>query len=370
MNLLDQVTPKLIAQGLLALRGNCVMPRAVNRDYDPMAEQRGATVNVPIPSAIPVSDVNPAPNAPTTENIEPETVPISLDQWKEAPFFMSDKDMKQAIAGVIPMQASEAISALAETVDAFILSQYKGVYAYTGLAGTTPFSTLTQTSDAIQAAKLLNMMKAPKPNRRFVVDPEAEAAALNLRAFQDASFSGETFGIEEGVINRKLGFDWFMDQNVPYHTTSASLADWLVDGQHAKGSKELTIKTGADDPALGDIFTIAGDTQTYVILAYSGLKATIAPALAQLTDNDSLLTFKDSHTVNLAFHRDAIAFATRPLEDQGNGLGNIITSQVDPISGLALRLEVSREHKRVRFSYDILYGAALVRPQLIVRLAG
>lgn len=367
-NLLEEVTPKLLAQGLLALRGTCIMPRAVNRDYDVIAQQRGATVNVPIPSAIPVADVNPGPNAPNTGDVEPESVPIALDQWKEAPFYLTDKDMKQVMDGTIPMQASEAISGLAETVDSFILNQYKGVYGYVGTAGTTPFSD-GKTKDATQAAKVLNLQRAPKPNRRFVVDPETEASALELRAFQDASFSGETFGIKDGVINRKLGFDWFMDQNVPTHTTSASLGDWVADSE-AKGHKELTITLGATEPDVGDVFTIAGQTQTYVIKSYSGGKALIAPNLVESVADGSLLTFKASHTVNLAFHRDAIAFAVRPLEDLGNGLGNLITAQVDPVSGLALRLEISREHKRTRFSYDILYGAALVRPQLITRLAG
>jgi hypothetical protein len=369
MNLLEAVTPKLLAQGLMALRTTCVMPRLVNRDYDTIAQQRGATVNVPIPSAIPVSDVNPAPNAPNTDTIEPESVPIPLDQWKEAPFYLTDKDMKQAMDGTIPMQASEAVSGLADVVDTFILNQYKDVFALVGTPGTTPFSN-GRTTDANQASMVLNQMKAPKPNRRVVIDPLAEASALELRAFQDVSFNGEMFGIKEGEINRKLGFDWFMDQNIPYHTTAASLSDWTVDGAVSAGDKEFNVTGGANAPGVGDIFTVAGNTQTHVVKSYDGAKVTFAPALPADVADTSQLTFMASHAVNLAFHRDAIAFATRPLGDEGTGLGNIINSQVDPVSGLALRLEISREHKRVRFSYDILYGGAVVRPQLIARLAG
>jgi hypothetical protein len=40
------------------------------------------------------------------------------------------------------------------------------------------------------------------------------------------------------------------------------------------------------------------------------------------------------------------------------------------VSGVALRMEVVRQNKQTLFDFDVLYGAACVRPELAVRLAG
>ena len=100
------------------------------------------------------------------------------------------------------------------------------------------------------------------------------------------------------------------------------------------------------------------------------MSKTISVSQIKEAAQEAYATVSGSHVMNLAFHRDAIAFATRPLMDSANGLGNLIQSAVDPVSGLSLRLEVSREHKRTRFSYDILYGADVVRRELGCRIAG
>lgn len=376
-NDLSALTPKLLAQGLMALRDNCVMPRLVNRDYDIMAAQKGSTIDIPIPPAIAVQDVSPGATPPSTADTTPTSVAVPLDQWKEAPFYLTDKDMLQAMNGVIPMQASAAIAGLATSIDSYILGLYKRVYGYVGTAGTTPFTpggatdVNGTTAFATQAGKILNEQLAPMQNRRFVINPAAEAKALELPAFTNVSFSGSTFGIVDAQLNRKLGFDWFMDQNVKTHTNTGG-AGFLLNNASDEtiGAKTAIVDTGSTAPAEGDIFTVAGDTQTYVITAATTTLFTFEPAAKVAWANNAAFTFKASHVVNLAFQRDAIAFATRPLEDTNMGLGGVVQSAVDPISGLTLRLEITREHKRTRFSYDILFGGALVRPELACRGAG
>ena len=381
-NVFTEVTPKLLAQGLLALRQNCVTPRLVNRSYENLAAQKGAAINVPIPSAIAVNDVAPANYAPTTQDSVPTSAVITLDQWKEAPFYLTDKDILQAMDGIIPMQASEAVKSLANTIDSYILGLYKGVWSYGGTAGTTPFGD-GKTTDINQARKRLNQQLAPLGDRYFLFDPETEAAAAAVPAFQAIYASGDSTAIQTGAVQNKLGFGWFMDQNVPTHTAGTITTVAIAKAATAQAVGLSTIvgttaaSTGAVALVVGDIISIAGSTQTYTVTeavtqgsAATDFSVKISPPLVKALAGSEAITVKASHVVNLAFHRDFAAFATRPLEQTGTGFGNHIMSEVDPVSGLSLRLEITREHKRVRFSYDVLYGAAIVRPQLATRLAG
>lgn len=370
-NQLTPVIDKLLAAGLVALREQAIMPRLVNRAYEAIAGQRGSTIDVPIPSAIQATAVTPANVPPTTPDVGPTSVAIPLDQWYEAPFYLTDKEQLEAMEGIIPLQASEAIKALVNMVDRSILAQATKVYGMAGTPGTTPFQ--TDLTEYLDARKILNRQLAPMDNRAVVLDVDAEAKALNLRAFQDASFRGDTDGIINGQIGRKLGAVWVMDQNVMTHTTSTGTG-YQANGPHAAGATTILVDTGTGTLVPGDVFTFASHTQTYVVTAAAGgpphTSVTISPGLKiAIIDND-VMTKKATHVMNLNFHRDAFALASRPLESADPfGLGRFQVA-IDNISGLALRFEVTREHKRTRFSYDILWGVQLVRPELAVIIAG
>ena len=70
------------------------------------------------------------------------------------------------------------------------------------------------------------------------------------------------------------------------------------------------------------------------------------------------------------FNRKAFAFVNRPLTEQGTGFGNMVQMVQDQLTGLTLRLEVTREHKRNRWSFDILFGSGIIRPEFGCRIAG
>ena len=123
-----------------------------------------------------------------------------------------------------------------------------------------------------------------------------------------------------------------------------------------------------------DNMTFNGHTQTYVIgTAVADVSAgtmAIQPPLVAAVADDEPVTVTATHVVNLAFHRDSFSLAMRPLQSQEMPGGGRTESIVDPVSGIALRLEVTRQHKQNRWSFDALWGAALTRPQFAVRILG
>ena len=375
-NNLDAIMAKIVARALIYLRSQTVMPMLVNRDIANIGSQKGSTIDVPVPVIIEAQDVTPSHVPPANTDETPTTVPVTLDKWKEAPFHLTDIEMTQIDANGIylPMAIESAVESLAHAVNGDIFKEYKRAYEYTGTAGTPPFAT---TADIINARKIMAYNNVPMTNRYAVLDPVATANALGLAAFQDVDKAGKTETKIEGQLGRYFGYDFFEDNSVPVHDKGAAGTDLIDAATVAVGADPDHLDGVTSAPAVGDIFTVAGDTQTYAVTAVGSLATNdidieFAPKAEVAWADNAAVTFKNNHTVNLAFHRDAFAFAMRPLASTlaEVELGNKMISMQDPKTGLVMRLEVSRQHKQTRWSLDMLYGVRLVRPELVVRIAG
>lgn len=401
-NTLTSLVPKILARGLMVLRKKCIMPRLVNSDYSSDAARKGSTIDVPVPVEVTTVDVTPTEvHTEQAVGITAGIVQVPLNNWKQNyPIHLTDKEMGEIDVNesFLPMQLQEAIKALAGDVNADILQEYMGVYGYVGTAATTPFNSTVGVSSATGVRRILNKQLCPLTDRRGVLDFDAEANALDLSAFSDAEKTMSETVKMEGEIGRKFGIDWVADDDVPLHTAGTATGTTMRIAV-AAGLSALDI-TGTHNHTykVGDIITITNspddDDQTYAIGAgtdgadgYVASTKTwtvpvgtniaalaITPALKFIADSGATLTTKATHRVNLVFHRDAFAFATRALDD-ANAMaralgGSQVLSMQDPQTGLVLRLEVSRRHKLTCWEFDILWGAKLVRPELACRLAG
>ena len=377
-NTLTSVLPSMLAQGVLALRQMAVLPRLVNRDYEGLASRQGAVITIPIPSAIAARAVTPAVSFAANVDSAPTQAVVTLDHWFEAPWQMSDSDYVSAGANLMPMQASEAVKALANDADSFLWGKHIGFFNASGTAGTTPFA--SGVTNAITARTLMNKSLAPPDNRWVALDPSAEGNFLGSPNVLQFNFEGSRDAIVRGAIGTKLGFDWYMDQNISTYTPGTGWATGFIASTVAGVIGQTTLNvlnaTASGQVKIGDIFTIVGNAQQYVITVTTTVSATVQsvitfyPALvAAAATGVTLVVVSVPYVANLACHRDAFAWASRPLQNVADG-GNIFQSPLDPVSGIALRLELSRQYKQDTLSYDYLAGTNFVRRELGSKIFG
>lgn len=296
-------------RALLQLRNRALMARLVHRDFEDAVASQGDTVNAHRPMNFVAADVPAGAIVPT--DLAPDTVPVVLDKWKHVTFILRDKDATVAMKAALPLDVGEV-----------------GVM------------------NAVIAEHIMPAASAL-----------AEAVETSLF---DLYADIPTF---VGTLGTVIDQDDLIDadralnvQKVPLETRYV-----IIDPTNkANLLKQPEFTAAQIDPANVDALRTAqlGPHYGFAGIFWSQLVASVAVA----TPPD--------HFYNLAFHRDAFALVTRPLETPQ--AGTIIARAADPESGLSIRLEIGRNmlNKRTEVSLDILYGVKTLDPRLAVVVRG
>lgn len=354
------------------LRANSVMPRLLTSQFSDASAQKGQKIRVDLPPVLAARDVVPGPVPIAPPDFTTASVDVELDSWKEVPFALTDKDKFDIQEGNMPKVVASALATLADTVDtSILLAGGVGACQATGTAATTPFATAVL---AMQANKILNQNKVSVMGRHVVFDADAEVNLKALEQFSSGNYVPDTEAMMSAGFSgvQRLGAAWYMDQNVPTQTTP-SIASYVTNSTPAVGATTFAIDGGTAVIAVGDVFTLNGDTTQYVVIGGSigGTSTSItigAPGLKKAPGDGAAMTFKASHVSNLAFTSDSIAFASRPMPASDAAINS--SSLSDPISGLSVNLEVARGNKQDMWSVCALWGGKVVRPEGVVKILG
>ncbi|HBG77493.1 MAG TPA: hypothetical protein DDW84_01405 [Phycisphaerales bacterium] len=365
-------------EALIQLEKALGMAGRVHRGYDAerKAFGKGQTVSIRKPSTF------TAENAPSSaQDLETESVDITLDQWKEVKFSLTDKELAWSDERIISEHIRPAAIALADNIDQALCAKYKDIPWYYDLANNGS----TALSDITGVYKVLFDNKVPVSdigNLHYMVDGNLQLGLQGLTAFNQAATAGQA-GLEtlmRGSLGTKFGMEIFANQNVPLHTggVCADVAGAL-NANAAKGATSIVVKsiTNGGTFKAGDSLVITGDTQRYAITADATVDTTvtlsITPPLKAAALADAVVDLRiDTHRANLAFHRNAFALATAPLSEMGAELGAKIATITDPITGLAIRSRIFYvgDSSAVKVALDILYGVKTLDPNLACRGCG
>lgn len=377
-NVLFNYDPIFYAQEALIIMNKALgMARRVHRGFDPTPQQQGSVINITRPSVFTATNVNTS-NGGTTQDLTPENVSITLDNWKEVKFALTDKELAFTKEKIITDHITPAAYALADAIDQSLVGLYKKIPWTATISGTPAVTDITG------VRKALFNNKVPMNDLHFMVDGNVEAGLLALSAFSTSEGAGQV-GVDtqlRGSLGTRYGFEFFANQNTPSHT-SGSMADveGALNANTAKGATTIVVKSLTDTQTLkaGDILKITGDSQPYCVTAdatvSSATSIDIYPALAQDALANAVVTVTlpsgTGATKNqcLAFHRHAFALAMAPLPEIGGQLGARIKTVPDPVTNLSIRsrLWYEGDTSTVKVALDALWGVQVLNPNLAVR---
>jgi hypothetical protein len=391
---IDMITRK----ALEILENSLVLTRTVNRQYDDSFAVEGAKIGSTLRIRLPDRALVTDGAALQVQNDIEQYTTLTVTSQKHIGVNFTTAELTMQLDDFAERVLKPRISQLASSIDADVANSFKYIGNSVGTPGTTPATSLV----LLQAQQKLNENAAVMQPRYATVNPAANAALIegmkglfNPVSAISKQFKNGMFG--EGI----LGYDELnMSQSIKQFTTGSRAGTVTVNATVTTEGSTTVVLTGLTTTTIkaGDVFTIAnvyavnpqtrestGSLYQFVALAdvTASTTATVTvPAMYSagqaLATVDALpvsgaaVTFlgaaSTQYPQNLIYHRDAISFATADL---------LLPQGVDMASrqvhnGISLRVvrQYDINNDRLPCRIDVLYGYAVIRPQMAVRLWG
>jgi hypothetical protein len=371
------LTPSVIAREALAtLYAQTVMLPLVHRDYSNEFAQVGDTVTVRKPAVFTANDFT---STITVQDAAESSVAVQMNRHLDVSFAVTSKELSLSISDFSTQLMAPAMEAIAQRVDRLLLGLYVDTYDVVGTAGTTPDGV----DDITAVGRELDLFRVPLAERNLVVDAFAKDKFLQIPAFFEADKVGDDgSALRNASLGRKFGLNVVLGQNVAAHSngTVAHTGTFAVNGAVLAGATTMNVdgsSTLTGTWAAGSVFTVAGVTGSFVVTnsptaaanAMTGVSFFPAAPVGGFA-NDAVITRVANHTPNLAFHRTAFSFVSRPLAlPMGVGAGQ---AAIVNYGGLGLRVVYGYDiaTKKDTVSVDLLCGVKTLDAARAVRLLG
>lgn len=359
------LTVQEIARAALPiLHENLVFPALTYRNSTGDYNKKGDVIQVKKPPMYTADEFGGEINL---QDVNEENVLVTLDKIADVSVELTAKEMALNLSDFTKQVLEPAAIAIAEKINKDGLELYKDIPYVSGTAGTTPEGIAAFAN----AAKVLNENKAPLTDRACIWNSTALAGFQSDANIVNAEKCGTTKALRNGSIGKLIGFDNYTSHQICRHTKGSVTGTIAISADAEAGDKVLSMSCTSGSLVKGDILTIKGKTYTVkkdVTASNGTMTVEIYPAVPTggFTTADEV-TLTDSHTANLAFHKNAFGFISRPLE-KARGAESYVTSY----NGITLRVTFGYDMatKKQTMSVDTLYGFKTLYPELAVRVLG
>lgn len=200
------LTPDIIArEALMVLRNNAVMANLVHRDFSSeFVGKVGDTITIRKPAAFAAKEFD---SEIEVQDATEEGVTVKMDKHLDVSFAVTSAQMALDIEDFSKQLLVPAMQAFINKIDSYLLGLASGVTQKVTQTGNIQ-------NDVVDARAFLTKAGAPLTDRRFVYDSAVEADLLKTDLFVSAEKVGdEGTALREASLGRKLGLDFYVDQN-------------------------------------------------------------------------------------------------------------------------------------------------------------
>lgn len=347
----------------------------------------GQTVRSPVAPAAAAGDITPAVTPPDDGDQTIGNQSLSITKARRVPIRWNgeqsrgiDNSGTVSRSRIMQDQFAQAMRTLVNEVE----TDLAGLHIYAsrayGTAGTTPFATAGDFTDASFVAKVLKDNGAPLTGNQLVLNTAASATMIGKQSRMD--IAGQDGLLRQGVLLDTAGFAIRESAQIVTNTAGTMASATTNATGYAVGATVITLAlAGTGVVSAGDIITFAGDTNKYLVASVSFAGANpaagdtitlAAPGLRLAIEaSATAITVVAAAARNMAFSPSAIVLATRApaLPEEGDMAEDrqIIT---DPRSGLSFEVAKYMQYRQVQYEVSLAWGFKAVKPEHIALLLG
>ena len=277
----DALIPEMWAmEGLDILTNNMVMGNLVHHDYSDEIARKGDVVNTRLPSTFTAYRKSTPSADVTLEDATMVNIPVRLNQLLYKSFMIYDGEESMAFKSLVTTHLRPAVISLAQRIDQILCYQY-GAFLGSGVGGADLMTSSNATDYILAAREKLNTNMVPNEGRNLIWNTADETTALKTELFVSAEKRGDNgTALRNASLGYVLGFDHYLDQNMPNIATGSSTGAGTVNLAAGYAAGTLTIATtganlsAAKGAVAGAWVTIAGEMVPHRISSVNADPAT------------------------------------------------------------------------------------------------
>jgi hypothetical protein len=351
----------------------------VTRDATAQSGAVGQTVRSPVVPAAALENITPGANPADSGDQTIGYVDVSITNAKAYPIrWTGEEQLSVGKDGVVNQiladQFAQGFRTIANAVEDDIAALYAKASRAYGTAGTTPFASAGDMTDLSEVNRILDDNGAPASGRAMIL---GSAARAKLEGKQSGLFRVNEAGSDGLLRSRDLrqlmNFTMGASASVDSHTKGTGASYLVNNASAAIGDTVIPADGGTGTILAGDVITIAGDTNKYVVTsALSGGSLTIAePGLKVAVADDAAITVGANYTANMAFSKNALVLAARqPAMPEGGDEAYDVMSVQDPVSGLVFQVALYKQYRRIKYEIGLAWGVEAPKPEHLALLLG